>query len=119
MTVRALHPLLPCLLALLAACNRVDSTVTFRETVDDDGGATLEVNGVVLEVEPPIVYRSTLTVTNGETERTSTIAGEDYGVRDGEFWLGDASYGPVTDGDRVRVSADGVFVNDERRGDAP
>jgi hypothetical protein len=118
MTMRAPISIAACLLTLVAACGGT-TTVTFSETVEDDGQAEIEVEGLVIEVEPPILYRSTLTMTGGETERTSTIAGKSYGLRDGTFFIGDAIYGPADQGDRVDVSEDGVFVNGERRGDAP
>lgn len=106
--------------ALLAGCDvRVEHTTTFGESVDDEGFASIDLDGIVIEVEPPVVYRSTLTIENGHTESTSSIAGKDYGVRDGAFFIGDATYGPVGKGDRVVVSEDGVFVNGERSGDAP
>lgn len=119
MTMRTTAPLLLAAV-LLAGCDvRVEHTSTFGESVDDEGLASLELEGIVIEVEPPVVYRSKLTIENGQTERTSSIAGKQYGIRDGVFFIGDTTYGPAGKGDRIVVSEDGVFVNGERRGDAP
>ena len=119
MTMRTSLPLLLAA-ALLASCDvRVEHTTTLGASVSDEGFASIDLDGIVVEVDPPVVYRSTLTIEDGRTESTSSIAGKDSGVRDGAFFIGDATYGPAGKGDRVVVSEDGVFVNGERRGDAP
>ena len=50
---------------------------------------------------------------------TETIEGHPFGMRDGVFYIGDVEYGGVSNGATVKVSAEGVFVGEEKRGVVP
>lgn len=114
-------------LALLAGCGGAPESAggTTVVTTDVDGAslATVTLDGVEISIEPPVRYRyrsvrSTPPAATDE-EPAATINGHPFGVRDGVFHIGDAAFGVVAAGDRVRVSGEGVLVGGARRGDVP
>lgn len=86
----------------------------------EGGGVTATVDGVTLEVEPGVQYVSRYRSENGRVlENERTIDGHEVVMGGGDFRVGPMSYGPVESGDVIRVTPDGVLVNDENRGPLP
>jgi hypothetical protein len=92
-------------------------------------GFTFLIDKVEIKVDPPLRYEW-VEKKEDRTEKTKTdsfsssnrsivvrINGLKVEIRDGEFHIGGKSYGPVEAGDRVLVNGDGVFVNEEHKGD--
>lgn len=90
-------------------------------TVDSSGGVvTIHQNGPVVECDGSVRYRLETVSTAGEPTTTNgTLNGYPFGARDGVFFIGEKEFGPAPDGSTVRVTAQGVFVDGERRGDTP
>jgi hypothetical protein len=96
-------------------------TTSSSVTVDASGGVlTIHQDGPVIECDGSVSFRSeTVSVTGEPTVIHTTMNGHAYGVRDGVFFMGEEEFGPAPAGSTVRVTAQGVFVDGERRGDTP
>ena len=115
MNVRALVPAL----VLLSACSRTaQPTLTTQVTVGG-AGSVLVSNGVTIEVADSVHYELHSVTTNQGSSRYESLDGHPSGLRDGVFTIGDVEYGAVPNGAIVKVSAEGVFVGEEKRGVVP
>ncbi|MSR62446.1 MAG: hypothetical protein EXS08_08375 [Planctomycetes bacterium] len=116
MNVRAFVPFL----VLLSACSHgAHTTHSTQTTVAGDNGTALVIDGVTIQFTD-VRYSMRQTLLNGvPSPRIETIEGRPFGVRDGVFFIGDVEYGAVSSGTTVKVSAEGVFVGDEKRGVVP
>jgi hypothetical protein len=111
------------LLAALAACGGADQAPPPADsyTLIDapGGGVTIRMEGVEIETAGS-AYRFEQQISGGAaTTSGPTLNGHPFGLRTGVFFIGEREYGPAPAGARVRVGSDGVFVDGERRGDAP
>ena len=127
MTSRALIATLLVLPALLGACSKPESNArsfSFKE-VNGVQEATAVVDGVHFEFDPSVEVHFGMEVAgvqvsnDGDASSVWTVAGQPYGIEEGELIVGPAHYGEVQPGDRVRISADAVEVNGELRGPLP
>ncbi len=102
-----------------AATTTVTSTTTVTN-VDEHGVAHVVQQGWTLEVGPDVRYQSVSKSGAGDQSGvTTTINGVPFEVRDGRLLLDKLDLGPVPSGAKLRVSAEGVFVDGERRGATP
>jgi hypothetical protein len=84
------------------------------------GGVAFHQMGVTVEADTSVRLVVRLRTHDGvETPNVRTMNGHPFGVRDGVFFLGEHDFGPTPSGSTVRVTAGGVFVDGERRGDLP
>ncbi len=102
-----------------AATTTVTSTTTVTN-VDENGVAHVVRQGWTLEVGPDVRYQSVSKSGVGEQSGvTTTINGAPFEVRDGRLLLDKLDLGPAPKAAKLRVAADGVFVDGERRGATP
>lgn len=89
-------------------------------SIDSEGGGELVVNGVRIEFDATVryVYRSTAS-SPGSSQTTTTVNGNEFGLRGETFFIGDREYGTVEPGALVQVTQDGVKVGGEARGPLP
>jgi len=111
------------LLAGLAACGGADQAPPADSYTLIDapgGGVTIGMEGVEIETDGDVAYRFEQQISGGAaTTSGPTLNGHPFGLRKGVFFIGEREYGPAPSGAHVRVASDGVFVDGERRGDAP
>jgi hypothetical protein len=125
----ATRPSAPVLLAIglatLAACgddgaSESETTTTWTTVQSPGEGVTFAIGEVTIAPDASVRLLLRLRTVNGvETENVRTLNGHPFGVLDGTFYLGEHEFGPTPSGSKVRVTAGGVFVDGERRGDMP
>jgi len=88
--------------------------------IDSEGGGELAIDGVHFEIDASVHYRYQFTSTDpGTSQRSATVNGHEFGLRDGRVFVGSKDYGPAPSGAHVRIAADGVTVDGEPRGALP
>lgn len=88
-------------------------------SVDANGVAQVVGPGWTLEVGADVRYESVVESGPHSAVSSTTLNGAAFEVRDGRLFLDQVDLGPVPQGAKLRVSADGVFVDGERRGATP
>ena len=112
--------LLTTIAVLLTACSpETTHTLSTQVTVGGGDGSTFVTNGMKIEVADSLHYELRSVTTSGASSRYESLAGHPFGMREGVFYIGDVEYGAVPNGATVKVSAEGVFVGDEKRGMVP
>ncbi len=115
------------LLGLPYGCTRTEShSHSFRYfEVDGKVEATATIDGVRIDFDPSVEVHFSMDVgvaqvsNDGVNDNAMTVNGLPFHVQSGEFLIGGTRYGKVEAGDRVHVSAEGVTVNGEPRGELP
>lgn len=109
------------LTALLgAACSETHSRSRYAsETVHPDGQVELNLNGLTFEISSELEYASERDLTLDSSQWSPTIGGHALRVDGQELMIGSTGYGQAAAGDHVRIDTEGVFVNDEHRGEVP
>lgn len=96
------------------------TTTTTTTHVDANGVVKIVESSYTIEIDAAVRYQSISKTDFGAgSGLTQTINGAPFEVREGRFLLGQTDLGPVPAGAKVRVTADGVFVDGERRGATP
>lgn len=110
-------------LLLAAGCSKqvreTRGSYFYMQKIQPSGEVELNVNGVEIEISPDCRYEYEEELEIGASRWSATLDGRELTIDDGKLRIGDASYGSVVPGDHVRIAREGVFVGDERRGDAP
>ena len=132
---------------VLAACGQNYPKIPGETRVclygtDSPDPAQIEVEGIYMEVLPPVKDRLSALAINGSEDGSMRInlrlnmdlvseeeptvpgswlwlGGHELYVRDGSLWIGDSVFGSVAKGDEVRIDAEGVHINGEHRGVLP
>lgn len=95
-------------------------TTTTVTNVAANGAVQIVGPSWTIEVDADVRYESVSKSGFGDPAvLTTKLNGVPFEIRDGRFFLGTADLGPVPAGVKVRVTAEGVFVDGERRGATP
>lgn len=116
----ALAALLTVLVALAAACSESTSASYGFVHVDSGGGGDIQIDGVAFEIDSSVhfLYHSE-SRSPGTTTSLATVDGHEFGLRDGQVFVGEQVYGPAAPGARVRITSAGVEIDGEMRGQLP
>jgi hypothetical protein len=77
-------------------------------------------DGVWIELCPDVVYRSTFALPHDEETATDDLVnGHPFDFVSGWLTIGPKRYGAIANGERVRISGEGVFVEGKPLGPLP
>jgi hypothetical protein len=109
----------PCALllpALASSCAPQPESQAFNYTVFETS-TTIKSGAVTIEIQQNVPYVSTRFSGGGEERSEDKLNGHPFGLRGDVFYIGDREYGPARS--RVDVSAKGVVIDGEERGELP
>jgi hypothetical protein len=103
------------------ACGQRTSSAAYSFVrVDSDGGGAATIDGVTFEFDASVRFLYVTESTSpGSSTNRATVDGHDFGLRDGQIFVGERTYGPASSGTTVRITRAGVTVGGEQRGALP